>query len=243
MLVTTAYKSKLVSLLSFPILEDPPKTFKKLAIAEPHEYKITLQYLRGAAFSLLKTSTNPTFQTIFKRMSLEEDAAKCFQNAIGTTHHVCISWDTIAEYAYNKNLSDRYGNVPLTKAPDTSCFIAIGLVFEKRAVFKQKFDVVLSIAASMGLTEKWVQLDHEIVREERSEWERETNRTKPVYPAVQFIKALKRENLEGAFYVIFCGLLVALVGYFGEIASIFVIKIQNSLGLYCLILYLTKNLF
>lgn len=217
-LVTTAYRSKLVSLLSFPVLEEPPKTFRALAESPDNEYQITLQYLRGAAYTLIKTSTNPTFQTIFRRMELEENDAKCFQNAIGSSKHICISWDRIADYVNHKNLSDRHGNVPLVKAPDTSCFIVVGLAFRKRAIFREKFDSVLSLATSMGLAGKWVDMDNEFVKNERNEWEKATNRTKIVYPDVYGgVQRLRRENLTGTFYLMVCGYLFGMLTFGGEL--------------------------
>lgn len=66
LLITTAYRCKLVPMLAYPVLEQPPTTFSQLASA--NHYQISLQYVRGAAYVLLKTSPNPTLKTIFKRM-------------------------------------------------------------------------------------------------------------------------------------------------------------------------------
>lgn len=76
LVISTAYRSKLVSLLAYPTLEVPPKTFPQLA--DNLNYQMSLQYIRGAAYALLKTSTSSTFKTIFKRMNIEEDPVKCF---------------------------------------------------------------------------------------------------------------------------------------------------------------------
>lgn len=209
LLITTSYRSKLVSFLAFPTVELPPDTFEELATSTRFEF--ALQYLRGAAYSLIKTSSNPTFQTIFRKMDLIENDAECFQKAIGNTHFSCISWDAIASYVYHKNLSDRHGNVPLIKARDTTSFIVVGLTFRKRALFKQKFDSVLIVAHSMGLLVKWTELDYEFVRNERRVWETAENKTAVMYPEISGVQSLKFQNLSGIFIISFIGTMAALL--------------------------------
>lgn len=218
-LMTTCYRSKLVGLITFPVVQHPPKTFAALAQTPPQEYHITLQYLRGAAYSVLKNSRNPTFQTIFSRMQLEESDAKCYQKSIGTIRHACISWANVANYVSNKNLSDANGYVPLAIAPESSTFISISWIFSKEQVWKQSLDLVITWAVAMGLKEKWVRLDNEHVRRERVDWERRDNVSKVEYEdsgGMVVTKALKMENLWGTFYTLWAGGIVACVVALGE---------------------------
>lgn len=213
LLITTAYRSKLVSFLAFPSLEQLPDTFEELA--ESTHFQIALQYLRGAAYSLIKTSTNPTFQKIFNRMDLIENDAACFQRAIEHSHFSCISWDSIASFVYHKNLSDRHGNVPLIKARDTTSFIVVGLIYLKRSVFRIKFDAVLFRAFDMGLMIKWTELDYEFIRSERAKWEKATNRPPVVY-RVNVDDALSVQNLSGTFYILVVGLIAGFLLFLTE---------------------------
>lgn len=82
LLISTAYRSKLVTFLAFPNIEQPPESFEALAHSD---YKIGLQYIKGAAYQVLKHSKNPTYAKIFKRMSLEENDVNCFL-AAGNNH-------------------------------------------------------------------------------------------------------------------------------------------------------------
>lgn len=213
LVVATAYRSKLVSVLAFPQVEEPPKTFEALATSTT--YQIALQYLRGAAYYLMKTSPNPTFQTIFNKMELEENDARCFQRCIGAARFSCISWDSVASYVAHKNLSDKYGQVPLVKATDTSSFIAIGIIFKKRAVFRTKFDKVICRAWDMGLMWKWKELDYDFIRNERAVWENAMNITKVVY-SQDISDELKLDNLLGTFLLWMTGLVMGLTGFFME---------------------------
>jgi len=217
-LITTAYRSKLVTLISFPILEDPPNSFKSLAETSANDYQITLQYLRGAAYNVLRTSKNPTFVNIFSRMKLEENDAKCFQKSVGTIKHACISWSGLATFVRYKNLTDSSGYAPLVMAKDTSTFVSASFVFRKEEVFKEKFDVVISKATEMGLKAKWKDLDNEFVRMERYKWEKRENITRVVYEdGGGGSKPLIMENLIGTFFVLFGGFILGFLSCIGEI--------------------------
>lgn len=75
LLISTAYRSKLVTFLAFPNVDPPPDSFEALAKSS---YKIGLQYIKGAAYQVFKNSKNPTYSKIFKRMSLESEDVNCF---------------------------------------------------------------------------------------------------------------------------------------------------------------------
>ena len=79
MIILTAYRSKLVSSLLFPLKEVVPSTFEEL---EASNCTIGLQYLKGTAYEMFKTSSNPVYKRIFEKMELEPDDAKCFERAI-----------------------------------------------------------------------------------------------------------------------------------------------------------------
>ncbi|CAL8110776.1 unnamed protein product [Orchesella dallaii] len=207
LLITTSYRSKLVSFLAFPMVEEPPKTFSELA--QSHHFEMALQYLRGAAHYLLRTSPNPVFQTIFKRMELEENDAKCFQRVIGKPF-ACISWDSVADFVTHKNLSDKYGKAPLVKAPDTTTFIAVGLIYPKRSVFRLKFDKVIATSHALGLVNKWKELDYEFIRYERRQWEKAENKTQVVYEDTTSA-VLTMKQLSGTFFLLLVGTLVAVI--------------------------------
>lgn len=213
-LVTTCYKSKLVSLISFPLLEQPPKTFKELGRAGPDEYKIYLHYFGGAAFEIFKSSTSPEFRVIFERLHLEKDALECFQAVVSTTHKVCIAWESVVIHVGNRNLTDKYGYNPVMKAPDSSSFIVVTIGFPKMSVLKENFDLVINRAVEMGLREKWMQLDKEFVIKERREWERKEN----VEALVHFrgseddadLETLRMEHFTGMFGLWAIGVFLAL---------------------------------
>jgi hypothetical protein len=207
LVMSTAYRSKLVSLLSFPNVEIPPQSFEELADSN---YNYALQYLRGAAYALLRTSPNPTYTKIFSRMELEDDDVKCFERVVGQ-RFVCISWSRIADFVFKRNLSDRFGRVPVLKAPVTTCFLIVGIIMEKRAVFQSNFNSLIIRSTDSGLLERWWELDMNFVYEERRNWEKDTNQTKLLFGTSKTIDALTNKHFRGSYYLLGVG---SLVGFF-----------------------------
>jgi hypothetical protein len=212
LVTTTAYRSKLVTSIAFPLLEETPKTFEQLSDSN---YKIALYYLHGAAYNLLKTSPNPTYGKIFKRMELEEDDVKCYQRAIGEKT-VCISWVKVAEFVYRRNLSDRYGRVPLRRAADTTCFLSTGIVMERRAIFQSSFNSLIFHATDTGLLDRWTKTDLEFVHEQRRSWEKESNATGNDYSVEVTTNALKNRHFRASYYLLVAGSLISLCIFIGE---------------------------
>lgn len=216
LLIVTAYCSKLVGLLTFPVLETSPKTWEQLSATSSKEYQISLQYNKGAVYTIFKTTTNPTFLKILPRINLEQDVMKCFRRSIESSKYVCICIDLIVDYIVKRNLSDKSGSVPMITAPDKLNFYPMALVVKKDALYLDKFNFVLGSGAAMGLPEKWSRFDDEIIRRERLEWEREKGKSNVVYKESTDTEALKLRNYFGIFYIFIMGMLTAFVAFFVE---------------------------
>lgn len=208
MVILTAYRSKLVSFLVFPLKEVIPTTFEEL---EASKYKLGLQYLKGAAYQLFKTSTNPTYVKIFEKMELEPVDARCYERAIGTKFS-CISWSAIADFVYQRNLSDKHGRVPLIKAPAMTCFLSVGIIMEQRAAFRTNFDLVVSRAVDNGIMIKWRTLDFEFIRSQRREWEKQINKTAVTYNT-ESSDSLTISHLTGSLLIL-CGGIITSLNFF-----------------------------
>lgn len=205
LLIVTAYCSKLVGLLSFPVLEFSPKTWEQLSETSSGEYHISLQYNKGAVYTIFKTTTDPTFLKILPRIYLEQNVMKCFQGWIQSSKYVCICIDLIVDYIVKRNLSDKSGSVPMVAAPDKLNFYPMTLLVKKDALFLDKFNFVLGTGAAMGLPEKWSRFDDEIIRNERLAWERAKGKADVAYGDPSGSGALKMQNYTGILYVFTVG--------------------------------------
>lgn len=202
-IVTTAYKSKLVSFLAFPIIIEPPNTFEELVDSD---YSIVLQRT-GAAYQIFKTSKNPTYMQIMKQMEVEPLDVTCFKKVFDS-RAACISWERIVGYVSQKNLTDIHGHVPLIKSGVTANFLVAGIMMRKRTVFRREFDFYIRSAMDSGLMNKFESLDKQFILEERKEWERSTNKTRISY-ATSIHQPLTIAHLMGSFYLLLAGALTS----------------------------------
>jgi len=218
LIIGCAYRSKLVSFLAFPNKEAPPKSFNELAKSD---YTIGLQYMKGIAYQVFKTATNPSYKKIYDVMELEPSDSKCLQNALpgnSRKKYSCIAWSAIIDFVRHKNLSDRYDRVPLLKAAESVNFIQAGMVTEHEGVFLEKFNDVIKWAVGCGLLSKWRDMDFEFVSRERKERLAEQNRSDFQYPLYQS-DSLTLAHLSGSFYVLFLGLLFGVICFLGEVIT------------------------
>jgi len=88
---------------------------------------IDLIFTGGAAYDLFRSSTSPTFQKMFKKMSIEPDALKCLRKAI-QVDICCCMWAGAADYLNQKNMSDKYGRSPFQQSTSSTFFLHDGLV-------------------------------------------------------------------------------------------------------------------
>lgn len=212
LIMSTAYRSKLTAFLAFPNVEPLPQTFEDLATSP---YGIGLQYIKGAAYQILKSSKNPTYVTIFKRMELEESDVKCFKRTLASKF-ACISWDSIADYAYHKNLTDKFGHAPVVKSPASTLFLTAGLIMEKRSILKSSFDHFIIWAMDTGMISKWRAIDHDYVAIQRKLWERETNQPETDYTPPERT-ALTLAHLSGSYLLFTVGILSGVAAFIGEL--------------------------
>lgn len=126
LILSTAYRGKLVSLIAFPDLTWVPSTFEDLAGSS---YRVGVNVLGkgGAAYSVLSTSKSPVFQTLFNKMEIYPDAAVCLKEGL-LKNIGCIMWKSIADSTEAKNFTDKFGRKPFRTSEQTTTFIADGYV-------------------------------------------------------------------------------------------------------------------
>jgi len=215
LVMSTAYKSKLMNSLLFPLLEKIPHNFDELADSD---YTLVLQYIRGLGLDRLKASNNPTHHKIVERLLLEANDVKCFEYVM-KTRASCIAWYDVVDYISNQNFTDRTGQVPFVRAADAIFFIPGGLGMQKGSLFAHNFDKVILRALDMGLFVKWFDMDVTFIRAERMKWIRASN--KEVERAVEDSAGLGLKNLTAAFLFLGVGLILGCLIFCAEVARHF----------------------
>lgn len=126
LIISTAYRGKLVSLIAFPALTWVPSTFDDLANSD---YRVGVNVLGkgGAAYSILSTSKSPVYASLFKKMEIYPDPAVCMREGL-KSNIGCIMWKSVADSTEAKNFTDKFGRKPFRASEQTTSFIADGYV-------------------------------------------------------------------------------------------------------------------
>jgi hypothetical protein len=99
----------MVSLLAFPVLEPVPQRFDQLIAAKGY----TIGFLRhgDSAYNAIKSSTDPIYSTLFKKMEVITGAGlecldRVVQQANSKQKYACIAYAFSTVYIKARNLSD-----------------------------------------------------------------------------------------------------------------------------------------
>ncbi|CAG7824098.1 unnamed protein product [Allacma fusca] len=222
---TTVYKSKYFALLALPKTETLPKTFKELSNSD---FKIGLQYLGGAEFFYINTSTNPSFVNLRKDMELIRGPTACLTKTI-SSRFCCIAYRGMVEYALYSNLSDKNGQSPLVISSDTYFEAPLGLALQKGAIILEKVNRFIGAFGNGGLLIQWIKKDMEFVRQLKLQWQKAENRTDAFPMKDNGPIAISLKLLSGGFLIAAVGWTVSLMGLIFEFYwSFFIMPLQSS---------------
>jgi len=154
--LSTAYRSKMVSFMTFPVLSKVPQDFEQLA--KDSKFKIDFHYFGNVGFVLFTTSKAPSFVAIAKKMNLEPDPLKCLERS-AKTKSACIIFIITFEELKHRNFSDQRGHSPLKFQPYTGFMFPAGIVNDHKSKLQGSFYTLLSSSMEMGLMQFWEKED------------------------------------------------------------------------------------
>ncbi|CAG7786349.1 unnamed protein product [Allacma fusca] len=222
LIFTTAYRSKVVNLMTFPLLQTLPKTFQELTESN-FQWGLESAAIGGAAHQHFRTSSNPVNRKISEKMSLERNSQKCFTQGI-TKNFACITWSTQGEYILHRNFTNNFNRNPLVMSEDLSAIVGSGIAYRKRALFKSNFDRVIGFIREMGMADKWKWMDYDKEREDHLKWLKAGNKldgTNSETDVEGQSRGLIMDKLNGPFYILGVGLLIALLKFLVELFMVY----------------------
>jgi hypothetical protein len=155
LVISTAYKSKMVSFMTFPVLSEVPNSFEQLAKSK---FKIDFHYFGNVGYSLFKTSKSPTFVKIYEKMYREPNPLECLGRT-AKEKSACIIFIITFEELKHRNFSDRTGASPLKFQPYRGVMFPAGVVNEHKSKLQANFKWILGTAMEMGLMRFWENQD------------------------------------------------------------------------------------
>lgn len=207
LIITSAYKSKLVSLMAFPVTQILPETFEDLAYSD---YIVGFLKHGDSAYNTLKRSTDPVYLTLVSEMEIMTDDGLNCLNKVVATKYGCIAYEFSLTYIKERNLSDS-DTRKLVFAPDHTYNIFTGLDFEGGSIYKKNFDKWLSLTRPMHFADLWEKKDYySNVRKSKLKWWKETNQVDKLrkYDESES-SALILKQVMGAFWVLIGGIGIA----------------------------------
>jgi len=233
LIISTIYRSKMVTVMTFPMYEKIPANFEELATSN-FKYGL-LDKGGGASYSLFKNSETPTFVNIFKSMTLESDPMDCLLKVV-QQRFVCISYSSVASYYLTRNFVKFINSKPKL-SPSYAFYIPAGLAVEKQSLLLPRFNWIIRTSIDMGLVEQWFRMDAAAVKFDAFKlWKRKLELTKmrqqsstqdesfegvpdELIKQVDIDKEnqLKIHQLKGSFVVVILGSIVGIIAFFSEV--------------------------
>lgn len=218
LVVSTAYRGKMVSLLTFPVYDRIPATFDELATAR--EFDIDFHYFGNVGYAYFKSSTNPSFIKIFNKMGKEPDPVVCMRRTLNKKS-ACIIFIATYDELLHRNLSDQYGKSPLKFTPHRGAMFPAGVIHQYKAPLSENFRRILHPAMEAGLIPFWQREDLNRVLQNKNKWQRSNG-----VDIASFVwgtgnrvsdNLLRVRNLHGAFIIFGLGLITGSLSFLAEI--------------------------
>ena len=174
--LSTMYKSRLVSIMASPAHETVPNTFEELAESDYESY---VQNDGGSLANYITASRSPTFRKISQRMMLETSVYKCIEFSL-RPKTACVTYRDILAAVGNKNFTDRNGNLLYRKAPGTAFFLPVSFIVGKNALIKDTIHKEISRIIDVGLARHAQDAEVKNTWTQGKQWARSGNGPKQV---------------------------------------------------------------
>lgn len=221
LIIVTCYRSTLVSLLTFPVIPKPLKTFEDVEKSNPVEFTIILHSDKtDAKYDLFRFSNNSLIRSIYNRLSFMGRSAECLKQVVRDmehdVHNICIIWSNSIDFALSTAFK-QYRSPPFIQSEDSISISNVAFAFSKDSPYRKLFDEDIGMFFAMGLTYKWTSLTNYITKMEQMNYEK-TNGT-----SLEFILnvidedgQVKFQHLVGVFYVMALGLCGSVLWFVKE---------------------------
>ncbi|OXA53986.1 Glutamate receptor 2 [Folsomia candida] len=216
LIITTIYRSKMVSLLAFPLYEDLPESYEDLVNSD-----YTYAFLRegDSGWDFLRASTHPVFVKFVANMEVigAKGGLDCMRGVVTKRKYACIIYSISSPYVIARNMSDAEAR-DLVLAPETTYMVFVGIALQGGSIYRTNLDRWLSRIHPFHLEAIWTAQDeYETIRLPRIKWLQETNQTDEMTRDLEEVNNLTLKHILGAFYALAACLLISLVLFLHEL--------------------------
>ncbi len=218
MVLTTVYRSKMVTLLAFPVLGELPKTFEQLAFSD---YQVGFMKHGDSAYNTLAASTDPVYVKLVAEMEIFAGVGlECLEKVVKYKYG-CIAYDFALVHLVERNLSDS-DTRKLVFAPARTYNIWLGLGTEGKSIYRINFGKMLSYTRQFHLADIWDKMDmYYNVRLQKLKWWESSNQMDKAKLVQEEQDDLTMKHFAGAFYVLMACLIISSVVFIQELVSFY----------------------
>lgn len=233
-IVGTAYKSHVMSSLTFPFAETPPSTFQQLAYNK--EYTPTLNNIGGLEEWYFRTNDSQVVTRIAERLQFEPNSLNCIAKAV-LTKAACIGWFPFLEYLSAEGASPVATISPLYIATDPIMPTTVIVPFKKYSSFTDGFVPILMSFFESGIYTWW---ERDVLRIYKMKGVSNYNKNptsllnKKLMAIIENMigsgrnQGLKMANLKMTFGILVAGVCVAVFSFACETIRSYLLVRHNS---------------
>lgn len=232
LITLNSYRSRLVSLLAFPVLGEVPETFNQLAFSD---FNVGFMKNGDSAYSTFSKSKDAIYVELLNEMEIFKGVnIECLEKVVSHEKYGCIAYDFDVVYLIQKNFSD-------VKARKVKFSIArtynvwLGIATEAQSIFRVNFGKILGRTMPFHLGQVWENMDmHENVRKPKLKWWKDTNQTQEISQVEQKLSAanLELKNIHGVFYIYFYCVIISMFSFVIEFFTVKQKVVQKAISTY-----------
>lgn len=222
-IIGTAYKSKVMSSLTFPFIDKPPQTYAELANSD---YQPILNNIGGLEYEYFQSDDSQLIVQIAKKLKFSPNPIECIGQSVLNPKTVCIGWCPFLKYTTAEWASpDAKTNAVFIATSDPVLAVAVSLAFQKHSSYSEGFQQIIMSFFEAGIYTIW---EDDVLRihKKKGVSNYESSPTKPLNQKLMSIienltggngnKPLKISNLQIVFVILFIGSWLAIGAFISE---------------------------
>lgn len=149
----SAYKSKMMSSLTFPFIEKPPNTY--IELAHHKEYSSILNNIGSLEVEYFQSNESHLINSIAQTMTFEPAPMDCIVKTVLKRKSVCIGWFPFLEYVVAEWASPDLQISPILISVEPVMQITVSLAFQKYSPFSDGFTPIVTSFWESGIYRMW----------------------------------------------------------------------------------------
>ncbi len=153
-----AYRTVMISFLTFPSFPELPKTFAELGARL--DYNVMLHVLGSVETQFFQHTTNPIFQALNSRFDFvsNEQVRKCYFGASNQEKTACVTWFPVSQLLMTQMgvvHDDNLEQEPVLISKESAMYLSMTIPFAKNSIFVDSFEPIIGAVLDCGLHSKW----------------------------------------------------------------------------------------